>query len=183
MNKITTVKFDNDSLLTPCVYTRIFNDTLIFLSGLKNVEGQLFLSEIKNIEYNNTTNYSHISGRIILRNGEEIFADNIETYPDSTLHFNIRAYRNIPISNVKEVSYKNTLLGAGSGFLIGSAFGLFVGLLVEGGTGTKDSDTHSFYYYLTIQTIGSIAGMVWGLLQGYSYIYKFSGDGTSGGNP
>ncbi|MHB9013224.1 MAG: hypothetical protein ACYC49_13505 [Ignavibacteriaceae bacterium] len=172
INKTTKIKINDDSIFTSCENARITNDTLIFLSKLKNGNEKLFLSEIKNINYNNQgTNFSKLSGKIILKNGEEIFADNIEAL-DSSIHFKVKTYRFIPIENVKEISYENHWLGVPFGFLDGSVPGIIIGFIVNASFDSNREGPRADIY--VIPSIGAIVGCVLGWIEGYTYAYQFN---------
>lgn len=172
INKTTKIKINDDSIFTFCENARISNDTLIFLSKLKNGNEKLFLSEIKNINYNDQgTNFSKLSGKIILKNGEEIFAYNI-TALDSSIHFKVKTYKFITIENVKEISYENHWLGVPFGFFDGSVPGIIIGLIVDASFVPNREGPRADIY--VIPSIGAIVGCVLGWIVGYTYTYQFN---------
>ena len=164
----------NDSSFVASGGAEVVNDTLLSAAQNKKERIILLKNKIKNIQFYYDKSNGTYSAKIVLNSGAVIKEDNVELLPDSSVSYEVYKYDSLPLNKIKKVSYKNNLLGACLGFLIGSTTGFLAGGLVMASISGKESGLTPTYYFLSIQTIGSIAGIIWGGMQGYTYVYQFN---------
>jgi hypothetical protein len=169
------ITLGNDSVLVAERGAQILNDSLTFTERILKEENKLSMGEVKRIEY---IDYANHSGNIILNNDNKLSGEKIKVLSDSTVQF--FSYRKIdkqiPIKNIKEVSYKNHLHSTTLGFIGGVILGVTVDLLVVGliknhNQGEAETVNHDI---LDIFIGTTIAGGIVGYLTGYTYIYQFN---------
>ena len=171
------VTFINDSSVIFQNGAVIKNDTLYAYKYLVNVqEKKVNLSEIKSIDYA-VNNYK--SAVLFLKSGKKLKAENIQIGND-IIKFSIidkvKVKQNIAaLSKIKQASYKNKWLGVIPGVLIGVAVGIGVGLIIFSSTGAMQSSGVKHPYGIVLPPIFSlIAGITWGWISGYNYVYQFN---------
>lgn len=173
-NKTLRVILNSDSSFICDNGAQISNDSLTYAV---TIQGKMELTsrEVKKIDYDN---YGNLSGNIMLTSGEEYYAKNIKVLSDSSVQFN--AYQNIkkqlPLANIKEVSYKNRWLITGIGTIVGFFLGYAVVLLADyfikvhsQGEGQTVNQT-TYDIFIAAPILGGIIGYI----NGYTYTYQFN---------
>ena len=177
-DKSINVKFINDSSLTINNGAVIENDTLYSIGYRfdKKYE-RIALSEIKKINY---TGSDYKSANLLLKNDEQINAGDINIAND-TMEYSVTKKiltqsEVAPLNKLKEVSYKNHWLGIPPRFLIGTATGLVLGFILGSAIddGTQGGQSRASYFFVGSLPIGALAGIIWGWIEGYNYIYRFN---------
>ncbi|MHB8579353.1 MAG: hypothetical protein ACYDA4_05770 [Ignavibacteriaceae bacterium] len=121
---------------------------------------------------------SSLSAIITLKDGKEVTAKNVSLSSDSSIKTiitnNIKHY--LPLSKIKEASYKNRWLGIPPRFVFGTSAGFMLGLFIggEASDNTQGGLARSEIFYIAGLPIGAIIGIIWGYMDGYNYIYKFN---------
>ena len=118
---------------------------------------------------------------ITLKNGSLINAFNVKMSNDSTA-FSTKNYfqYNIPISNVKAISYKNTSEGIVTGALTGIAAGLLITIskVIPANSQEGNPPYPKDYDYpkagMISIPIGIVSGSIIGWLIGHNYTYEFN---------
>ena len=172
-NKKVKVTLVNDSSVWSFDETKLVNDSLIVLTGIKLDERSIPSDKIKNIKYDQLTNFQDLSGNIYLINGEMMHLEGMVIQSDSSIKYNVKEkeYRLIPIRELKEVSYNKNWLGIPFGLVTGAGLGLIEIGLINGfsNNGHNPSDTQNAAISLTF-----IASGILGYIVGYTYTYQFS---------
>ena len=155
---------------------KITGDTLVFVSQTKKEEVKIQSDKIKNIKYFGS-DFSNLSANIILKNGEELQANHVSLLSDSSINAILtkNIYTRLPMGNVYEVTYKNHWLGVPARLLTGTAIGAVLGLIgVAVFVNQNNQNQGDFYTFTGLTVIGFVAGTIWGWIEGYNFIYKFS---------
>ncbi len=176
-NKKINVTFLNDSSITLENGAVIKNDTLFaIVYSYSKIYHTIPLKNIKNIDYTSVDNKSAI---LLLNDGKKLHAENIKITND-TMNYSItnkiKVEHNIaPLSKIKQASYKNVWLGVLPGFLIGTGLGFIVGATVYGlrNNGSMESQKGASGSIILLP-ISTIAGIIWGWISGYNYVYRFN---------
>jgi len=175
-NKNLEVTLQNDSTFIIYNGAVIENDSLYSLNSF-TISGftKVALIDIRNIKYSGSNYQSAI---ILLKNGKLYHASKIKfeknsmqcTYSETVRH-NITS-----ISNLKKIVYKNHWLSIPSHLIIGSVAGFLVGFAIgrisDNNTQEGDSRAGKIFVYTWIG--GTVAGIIWGWIDGYKYTYKFN---------
>ncbi|MCL5030321.1 MAG: hypothetical protein M1480_15025 [Bacteroidetes bacterium] len=166
-NKTVKVTLSNDSSFTALEGTNITNDSLFFTTQILKEE-KIESNAIRNIKYLESGS-SNLAAIIILNNGKELKAKKADMLEGSSINALIMENKNVnlPLNDIKKVSYKNRLLGTLIGFLIGIPAAYLVGeqFFVLFGSGNE----------MAISLISSpIIGGIIGAITGYTYIYQFN---------
>ncbi len=177
-DKKLDIKFKGDSTITVNDGAVIMNDTLFALGySLDKKYGRAALSGIEKINY---TSSDYKSAVLTLNNGKVIKADEI-TVANDTMEYSVT--RKIPaqtkvgvISALKEASYKNHWLGIPPRFFMGTATGFVVGLSIASAynDNTQSGQNKADEYIISFPFLGAVIGIVWGWIDGYTYVYKFN---------
>jgi hypothetical protein len=172
--KSAKVIMTNDSNFILLTEVKILNDTLIDFYDLQKDKYTIKKSEIKDIQFYFNQSTASYSADIRLNNGSEIKEDNIILLPDSSIQFSKskKIYRDLPVSKIKTISYKNHFLGSLSFFGIGLCAGGVIGGIYQAiGTGYS---TPIGTPVLLSTALGAIFGSIYGGLEGYTYTYQFN---------
>ncbi len=177
-DKSVEVKFINNSSLTFNNGAVIKSDTLYAINyNIDKKFRKTALPEIKILKY---TGSDYKSAILFLQSNEQINASDIEIAND-TIEYSItkkilKQTEIAPLDKIKEVSYKNHWLGIPGRFFIGTATGIVLGLTIGSALddNTQGGLTRSEIIFLTGPSIGALIGIVWGYLDGYTYIYQFN---------
>jgi len=173
--KDVNVTLSNDSTFITSDCAIIISDTLTLYNI---VEGkhylQIALSNIAEITYSKN-DYSKAS--ILLKNGDELKAENVNIVHDSINFVEIKSsimINNIPIDKVKTASYTSRWKGVFSGMKIGFASGSMIGYL-QGKTATDyHGETQELSGFLGGAILGIITCGVGGYFIGCPIIYEFN---------
>ena len=177
-DKNINVKFINDSSLTINNGAVIKNDTLYSIGyRLDKNYRKVALSEIKKINY---TGIDYKSANLQLKNDEQINAGDINIAND-TMEYSVTKKiltqsEVAPLDKLKEASYKNRWLGIPPRFLIGTATGIVLGLIIASAidVGGQGGQSRASYFFVYSLFIGPVVGIIWGWIDGYNYIYQFN---------
>jgi len=173
-NKTLKVILNSDSSFICDNGAQISNDSLTYAVTIQ-WEKELPSREVKKIDYNN---YGNLSGNVMLTNGEEYYAENIKVLSDSTVQF--IAYQNIkkqiPLANIKEVSYKNRWPFSGIGIIVGFFTGYAVVILANEFINVHSQGEGDIVGKTTydIFIAAPILGGIIGYITGYTYTYQFN---------
>lgn len=189
-DKSLKVFLKNDSTITTYGGARISNDSLLFTIQVQKVE-KISKDKIKDIKYSGS-DMSNLSAIIFLKNGAEAIAKNVNILSDSSISATILENDDeyIPVSKVKEISYKNHWAGVPGKLILstglGAGFGAFVGFIISkinppnnslpgsgsnaGGIVAQDERTG----LIVGSVIGFITGGIIGWISGYTYTYQFN---------
>ena len=166
----------NDSSFAVYGGSIIANDSLCYLSQVKE-EIKIEPGRIKNIKYFGN-DMSSLSAIITLKDVREVTAKNVSLNPDSSIKTIItkNIKQSIPLSKIKEVSYKNRWLGIPPRFVIGTSAGFMLGLIIGGAANdnTQGGLVRSELLFIAGPAIGALIGIMWGYMDGYNYIYQFN---------
>lgn len=175
-DKTVKVTLTNDSSFTTLNGASISNDSLIFISQIKKEKIIIEPGEITNIKYYGI-DMSNLSALILLKNGEEIKAENVSLISDSSINATVKKtiYEFIPLKNVREVSYKNHWLGVPIRLFNGTVGGFVIGLISSHVfVNQNEQSDAAIYVGWGITAIGLVAGGIWGWIEGYNYTYQFN---------
>ena len=166
--------------------SKITNDSLYAVTKILKEKETLSSGDIKKIEYFEKA-YKKLTVNIWLKNGEELRAENVMNLSGSTLQFtNVKISSDyLPISKVKEMSYKNrlktTLIGIPMGLVCGGLIGGIMGSqgwifnIRSGGMPPLQFDATSSivegFFYSAI--IGTVIGPIIGYITGWNNIFQF----------
>jgi hypothetical protein len=170
-NKTLKVTFTNDSSFALEDGANIENDSLFFIAGYNTKKIKISPSEIKNVKYSGD-NYSNLSAIIYLNNGQELKADSVSLFKD-TINAEVTKIVNgcIPLNKIKRISYKNIILGIIPGFLIATAAGGMAAISIFSLQNHNPDDAVGS---LAVVPVCSVAGIIWGCIAGYNYVYEFN---------
>ncbi|MHB8579540.1 MAG: hypothetical protein ACYDA4_06730 [Ignavibacteriaceae bacterium] len=183
--KNINVTLSNDSSFSVPYGAIISDDSLLTITNIKHTV-RLRHSSVKEIKEYYDTDFTYPLHEAILTSGKELKGDDIRILPDSSIEYAVRENvygEKIPLKKVKEVNYKNHWLGIPSGFLIGAVSGiattyiisLIIKKTVKASNTQDDNQTNDLYYsIITVPPLGSLAGAIWGWLNGYTYTYQFN---------
>jgi hypothetical protein len=170
------ITLNNDSSFISNNSVKISNDTLSLITQVQE-EKRIDKNEIKYIKYYGS-DMSSLSANILLKDGTSVRVKNISIFSDSSIQF--IAYRNIykqiPLNNIKEVSYKKRWLGAVIDFFIGIPAGVIAGYLVFNATRghTQNSDDQASTNAVHVVIATPIVFGIFGWIKGYTYTYQFN---------
>ena len=154
----------------------ISNDSLFFISQIKKVKIKINPADIKKIKYYENNRLS-LSADVLLKNGKELKSDSVTLYSD-LLYITISkpVHSSISLTLIKNISYKNRLLGIVPGLLIGTGTGFVLAATIYSllSKGTQSSDNRAGYIALVVLPVSIITGILWGWISGYNYIYQFN---------
>ena len=175
--KNVSITLNNGSVLASNDKTFIKNDSMHFTIKKSLGVKRISLAEIKKIQYYNSM---VLSGNITLKNGSSFFGNDIKILSDSSIE--TKAYKDIkkdvPIAEIRSVSYKNHWLGAALGFLegIGVGFGTaaFIYLVTSIGNINQGRLNEDANIALLTFITGSLVGGTIGAFNGHTYIYQFN---------
>ncbi len=171
-NKDIRISLINDSSFTSNGMAQILKDTLTITRQTLVGDEKLKLNEIEKINYYGT-NFSTPSAMILLKSGTELNCENVKVLSDSLVQITKlkNIYESIPLSRIKEISFKNRWLG----IIIDFPAGIFTGTVI-GSIYTSISSHSSFLGTPVIvgAAVGLVAGVVVGSLAGYNYTYVFN---------
>ncbi len=182
-DKAIKVTLSNDSSFFLSNGAAIENDTLYFpreeiKSGIKKIA----LSDIKGVNF---TNQSHTTALIILNDGQKYQAEQVKGNRDS-LEFSFTKIITLKdvtsINNIRNISDKNHWLGVIPGFIGGSIFGVFAGVVAiqltpttYNSSGLQHYETAPTYTPAKIASFSFIIlGIVYGWIKGFNYTYQFN---------
>ena len=165
------ITLTNDSVIYQGTNAVLLNDTLFFANS--NIPKKDYaLCKIKSIRYERSKYYPEYTATILLNDMSEFKAVNIKQTPDSSIQFNMLT--SVPASKLKEVSYKNSWLGAIIGIPAGVFAGLGIGAFVASGYSNGKDEKKSSSIGTVILFSGPIIGAVLGSVVGYTYTYQFN---------
>jgi uncharacterized protein YcfL len=153
----------------------IKNDTLQTVS---NVQEKITLSEIRDFKYYGNGYEAH-SASIWLKSGKELTMENVKIMPDSSVQFITTTNKLIPLTDIKHLSYKNHLVGLGSGIFAGITIGAAIGatgLIIrapEDGMPSEDK-WNSGSSAIFGAVCGIVTGAIVGAIIGWDMIYQFN---------
>jgi hypothetical protein len=176
-NKNVKITLVSDSTFFSNNIIRISNDTLILIEQVKVQNKFIEKNDTRKIKFYFNELTRDYSADIILRTGEYIKADNIELMQDSSIQFSkLYAYNYFPLSNVKEISFKNIFLGSLIGFGIGIPSGYGLGALIGSifNTNNKDEANSISTLFLTCFIAAPVISGILGSIIGYTYTYEFN---------
>jgi hypothetical protein len=170
-DKTIKVTLINDSSFTFENGAHIENDSLFFFAGYNTEKIKINPAEIKNVKYFGD-NYTNLSAIIYLNNGKELKADSVSLFKD-TINVEVTNAVNgcIPVNKIKKISYKNIVLGVIPGFLIGTATGGMAAISIFSLQNNNPDDAVGSF---VVVPVCSIAGIIWGCIAGYNYVYEFN---------
>lgn len=179
-NKNLKIELTNDSSFTLSNGAQVDNDSLVFISKIIKEQKTLTKNNIKAISYFYNTNFSHPNIKVILKNGNELKGINIRLNPDSSIQYTAikKLYSNMPISEVKEVRYKNHWLGIPARFISGSIAGFVSGFWAYSIINKNPQTTGDNFAALAGGGLGALSGAIIGgiigWIDGYTYTYQFN---------
>ncbi|MHB9004813.1 MAG: hypothetical protein ACYC6C_12285 [Coriobacteriia bacterium] len=174
--KTLNIFLENNISFISEISPQISNDSLIYLDKIQKEQAIFKKRDIKNVTFYYNRDKACYSANISLKNGEELNEDNIELLPDSSIKFIV--YKNItkqiPLSNIKEVSYKNHWLGVPFGFLPGTIVGFIIGYWIDYNNPGTNSTVGDQIAIPIGTVLGLMVGSIWGWLNGWDYTYQFN---------
>lgn len=179
VDKNLRIIFINDTSITAPYGAVISNDTLNAITNVQKIEKTLTKSEIKEINYYYTTNFTHPDFKVILKNGKELKEKNIVVLPDSSVEyiFTKNTHQFFPIYKIKEVKYKNRWLGIIPGLLGGFGSGVVIGIPIsfaELANHHDKGDYENIWALYISAAAGTTIGIIAGWLIGNDYTYQFN---------
>jgi hypothetical protein len=177
--RIMDVTLKNDSTFKVPVGAKIFNDTLIFMSLTNNQKREeiILKNDINNISFNFNTETKSTWAEIILKNGSKILCESAELLPDSSVRFMKNTNEYLSINKIKEISYKNHLLGIPIPLISGAVIGFLVSLVggqIYLSLNRNNQIVSSYDYLFGFSGAGLLAGGIWGGIDGWTYTYQFT---------
>ena len=175
-DKKVKVTLTNDNSFTILDGSKISNDSIVYITNTIKKDIIIKQSEIKSLRYY-YNNSSIPSAWIFLKDGENINSENVELLPDSSINVLVKShiYSSLPLSKVKEIEYKNHLLGVPPRLLSGSILGLIAGYFVFSVIHSQnDQATDAISAIPILSALGFLTGSIWGWINGYNYIYQFN---------
>ncbi len=157
--------------------TEIINDTLYIKNKIQIKNNYTIpTSNIEKIDYLDT---GYKEANILLINGQELRAENISFLKDS---INLNEIKTLtvkkllmPLDKIKNISYKNHWLGVPLRLITGTILGFAAGWITANIIGDNNLTTDEALYLIYSPTvIGTIAGAIWGWIDGYTYTYQFN---------
>ncbi|MCL5030164.1 MAG: hypothetical protein M1480_14230 [Bacteroidetes bacterium] len=177
-NKAVKITTTNDSSFASPEVSKISNDTLFFVSQIKDEMIRIKHDEIKDIQYYGS-DMLNLSAVILLKNGEKLNAENVNLISDSSINASYKKhiYGFLPLRKIKEVSFKNHWLGVPARLAIGTISGFGIGFFVVNGIiGQQNINGQDEDLSIIggLSAIGLAVGSVWGWIEGYNYTYQFN---------
>ena len=162
--------------------TQIINDTIFYYKDSALTKNYVLpTNEIEKIDY---LSGDFKTAKLILKNGEQLNAENIFSLKDTMKFTGTKIlkviYALVPIDKVKYIYYKNNWPGIIPGVLIGTPLVGFLGSItraIPAYEGDNISNTRTYDYAMAMvygSAAGFIIGGVAGWLVGFNYTYIFN---------
>lgn len=157
------------------IYLTVFLFSLTLISCTSTYRISDFSSKQKFYEDFNES-VKDKSLKIILTNDNIINSSHRAVIGNDSLILNNQNLESIPLNKIREISYSNKWLGIPLHFIAGSAAGFIIGFFAAHITdnNTQEGDTRAGYVFFYTWVTGTIAGIIWGWLTGYEYVYQFN---------
>ena len=171
-NVVTT-----DSLFTCLEGSKIKDDSLYVIA--KNVGDEIPLKDIKDMKYYYSNTNEDPSAYIWLKNGKELRVFNVNISSNSYLQFTNINNEQIPLMDIKHLSYTNHWKGLAPGIYLGMTAGGLIGatgLIIKIPEDGNNRDNRLNYgsSFLFGAIYGIVIGAIVGCIVGFENIYEFN---------
>ena len=172
--KTLKIELKNGSCLTSLTGTSILHYTLFTITGINKNEEIIPQYKIKNIKINGTQ-YGTQSAYVELKNSESLNVKNVKFLPDSKIQITTidTLRRIVPLDSIKEVIYKDRLLGLIPGVLGGAGVGAAAGLGIAFLVSSKEN-ADAYLAFPIGGAAGALIGGIIGYINGYNYTFIFN---------